>query len=342
MAYERVIEAAPEPSSCMTFAGRLLHNFLGGVMRVAAKTAPRNIKKLRFLCDTKIPWILVHKGVRIEAETIKTKHGSLDLEWVLPTSVDRSKPDTIGKVMVYMHGGAYVLCTPGSLRWCTAPIARRLDTALCVPDYRRSPEVSVESSIEDCFAAYEHVLQSFPKAVHLVGGESAGGALAANLLLQLRNSHLPQPSSCFLMSPWTDLGGDNFDAGLRHASLKNARFDYLPPDLVSWIAKHARRDLSGDESMISPVHAEGSLVDLPPILVVYGGREVLCGQIERFCDVWASRGAPLQRHMVEEGKHAPILFSSVHGPSNRALDVLAKCFETNGNKPVDSEARCEP
>eukprot|EP00927_Polykrikos_kofoidii_P075093 TRINITY_DN71149_c0_g1_i1.p1 TRINITY_DN71149_c0_g1~~TRINITY_DN71149_c0_g1_i1.p1 ORF type:complete len:329 (-),score=57.36 TRINITY_DN71149_c0_g1_i1:27-1013(-) len=322
----------------MSCSSGYLHNFFGGMLRLGAKVAPENLGFLRSVCDSVIPEMLVYEGVRFETETIYTGQSFMDLEWVLPVSMDRSNIDTMRKVMVYMHGGAYVLCTPGSLRWCTAPIAICLDTALCVPDYRRAPEVSIETSIADGIFAYEYVVGTYPEAVHCLGGESAGGALAANMLLEFRKLKFPQPTFSMLMSPWTDLGGDDREAGLRHCSRKSTGKDYLTRRLVSWIAKEARGSSSGDDTVTSPVFVEGSLDDLPPILVIYGGDEVLCGQIEHFCDVWTSKNAPLQRHRVEEGKHAPILFSRVHEPSSKALDVLARSFALHRDKARNCEA----
>merc|ERR1712048_623633 len=89
---------------------------------------------------------------------------------------------------------------------------------------------------------------------------------------------LPFPKGVFMMSPWTDLSGD----GLRHASVDKSAQDYLPPDLVTWIAEVARGDLLEGDVLASPVYVSGSLVALPPICVVYGEEEVLCGQIEFF------------------------------------------------------------
>merc|ERR1712232_839774 len=119
---------------------------------------------------------------------------------------------------------------------------------------------------------------------------------------------LPFPKGVFMMSPWTDLGGD----GLRHTSADKGAQDYLPPDLVAWIAEVARGDLLEDDVLAAPVYVDGSLASLPPMFVVYGEEEVLCGQIEFFCNEWARKGANIERCVVKGGVHAPVLFCFCH------------------------------
>jgi len=292
--------------------------------------APRSVDRLRLVCDMKVPRFLVSRSVRLEEETIETASGPLKLEWVIPSAVGttdaKSWRDSVQRVMLYMHGGAYVLCTPGSLRGCTSPIARRLGTPLCVPEYRRPPEVPIRAAVEDGLATYRHLMRAFPKAEILLGGESAGGGLAASMLAELRDSDLPFPVGSMLMSPWTDLGGSGDSSGLQHASLENAARDYLPVTLVSWIAQQARGNSPEHDPFASPVYAGGSLAALPPIFVLWGKDEVLAGQVRRFCEVWAEKGATLRRCEVEGGLHAPVLFSFCHGPSSEAVHELAKFF----------------
>merc|ERR1712008_403203 len=119
-----------------------------------------------------------------------------------------------------------------------------------------------------------------------LGGESAGAALAANMLLEMRRQRLPLPRRVLLMSPWMDLGGSSEEAGLRHASVENAHHDYLPLGLINYFAEEARgSEFALDSLPACPIHVNEPLDDLPPFFVIYGLDEVLCGQIERFCKI---------------------------------------------------------
>lgn len=310
-------------------------------MRLGASCSPRHVGFLRFTCDSKVPTFLLYSTVSVQEEVIETIGGPLTLEWVLPPWLTDNSSDTclsartlstarIRRIMLYMHGGAFVLCTPGSLRGCTAPIAHALDAALCVPEYRRPPDHSIESALEDGLSAYRHLLAKFPEAEIWIGGESAGGSLAASMLLALRGSQLPLPAKALLMSPWTDISGDGDECGLSHCPPLDVHGrDYLVRDLVAFIAKQARGELNPRAAPASPIYAEGSLVELPPMLVLYGLDEVLCGQIERFIEVWKTKGARIQRLGVAGGVHAPVLFHWCHSPSKEALKELARFFGTD-------------
>eukprot|EP00413_Alexandrium_margalefii_P017209 CAMPEP_0204537884 /NCGR_PEP_ID=MMETSP0661-20131031/15575_1 /ASSEMBLY_ACC=CAM_ASM_000606 /TAXON_ID=109239 /ORGANISM="Alexandrium margalefi, Strain AMGDE01CS-322" /LENGTH=330 /DNA_ID=CAMNT_0051544461 /DNA_START=95 /DNA_END=1087 /DNA_ORIENTATION=+ len=314
-------------------------------MRTSAHVTPRSVRALRFVCDTTVPSFLVH-GVRFRDEVLDGPGGrSMSVEWVMPhegagkadnasprasaiasPGAGEASPSDFPRIMLYLHGGAYVLCKPSTLRGVTAPVARSLGTALCVPDYRRPPEFTLDGALEDALAAYRHLVNNYPNAEIFLGGESAGGGLAASLLVAVQKSELPPPRGVLLMSPWTDLGGEGEAAGLRNASLHNSQHDYLPPDMINVFAGWARGELHHDSAPVSPVHAEGPLEDLPPIFVLYGSNEILCGQIEHFCEVWRGKGARVQQHGVKGGLHAPVLFQFCHGDSLNALDELKRFF----------------
>lgn len=344
--------------------GEVVYPVLSGTLKRSAQLVPRNITVLRTICDRDIPKFLCAPDVQILEESIRTPRGMLRLEWLLPaeTQAPRQDCDMLSeissssldsgslsdsssgsdgsrgmgrsssciparcrRILLYMHGGAFVLCTPGTLRGCTSPVARALGAAVCVPEYERPPEATLHESIEDGLATYRHLRQAHPDSQILLGGESAGGSLAASMLLALRDNAEPLPHGVFLMSPWTDLSGEDAMAGLTHADCSQEG-DYLPASLVAWIARQARGDLPGDRPPASPMYAEGSLADLPPIFVLYGKAELLCQQIEHFCTTWAGKGARVKQHGVEGGTHAPVLWNFCHGHSSAALGELAGFF----------------
>lgn len=333
---------------------------LSGTMRFSATVAPRNVKVLRAICDTAIPQFMLAPGMRIEDEYIDTTHGRLRLEWLLPAEAEAFNPELSEetelsssghsrssscrsiqagdapmkprRIMLYMHGGAYVLCTPGSLRGCTSPVARWLGAAVCVPDYRRPPESCISDAIQDGIETYRHLLRTHPDAEILLGGESAGGGLAASMSLAMRDGSDPLPKGIFLMSPWTDLSGEGDQAGVMHCDLTQQAADYLPLSLVTWIALQARCNLPTDRPPASPMYAEGSLAQLPPILVLYGKAELLCKQIEHFCERWTQKGARLTPCGVVGGIHAPVLWNFCHGPSLESLDDLKDFFDQIGRE----------
>ncbi|CAE8737650.1 unnamed protein product, partial [Polarella glacialis] len=101
------------------------------------------------------------------------------------------------RVVLYLHGGAYLLCTPGSLRGITYNMAASLNAAVCVPEYRRPPEHPVPLPMEDALLAYRHILETMPGAQIVLAGDSAGGGIAAAMPAdrELTQKQLGEPES---------------------------------------------------------------------------------------------------------------------------------------------------
>eukprot|EP00438_Fugacium_kawagutii_P020350 Skav210242 [mRNA] locus=scaffold1929:53601:64160:+ [translate_table: standard] len=220
-----------------------LRSFLVGLMRNSARRAPHSVNGLRMLCDRSVPAALIRKDASYVPEVVKLPPDSVEMriEWVLPKPGRwfdmpcmpcwgvRSSPHPWGpkmpdKVILYIHGGAYLLCTPASLRGITFSLASALKAPLCVVEYRRPPEHPIPAPMEDILLAYRYLLETLPGVDIILAGDSAGGGIAAAMLCKLRETNLPMPRCCILISPWTDLGMD----GLRHATLENEPNDYLP------------------------------------------------------------------------------------------------------------------
>jgi len=121
----------------------------------------------------------------------------------------------------YFHGGSYVY---GSARTTHADVIARLALAsgvTCVGiDYRLAPEHVYPAQIEDAVRAFE-ALRADPGGRRvIVAGDSAGGNLAIELQLALRDRGKEQAAGAVLISPWSDLTmpGSSFR--------ENDRFDY--------------------------------------------------------------------------------------------------------------------
>jgi acetyl esterase len=92
-------------------------------------------------------------------------------------------------VLVWLHGGAWML---GDLDTCDAiarALANRADCAVLAVDYRLAPEHRFPAAIEDAWAATVWAAEAFPRVA--VGGDSAGGNLAAAVALRARDAVLP-------------------------------------------------------------------------------------------------------------------------------------------------------
>lgn len=184
-------------------------------------------------------------------------------EWLSP-------PGAGDGVVMYLHGGGYVIGSPRSHRHLVAAIALAAGTRALVPEYRLAPKHPFPAALEDAIAAYRWLVDDagVPSRQIVVAGDSAGGGLAVAMLLALRDRALPLPAAGVCLSPWVDLS-----CGLPSCA------DGAPPDPVleqSVLREMARSYLGTTDPrtpLASPLH--GDLHGLPPLLIQVGSDELL-------------------------------------------------------------------
>lgn len=199
------------------------------------------------------------------AEVQRSGDGPVPTEWV---GSERAEQD---RVVLHLHGGAYLMGSARTHRGMAAALSRVARARVAVPDYRLAPEHRFPAALDDVVATYRWLLDTHdvdPQRM-AVTGDSAGGGLAISLLVRLQEEGLPLPACYAGMSPWTDLAGtgesmtamDGTDPWLRAALVAPAARGYVGPDL----------DL--DHPLVSPLYAD--LEGLPPMLVHSGTEEIL-------------------------------------------------------------------
>jgi acetyl esterase/lipase len=172
-------------------------------------------------------------------------------------------------VLLYFHGGVYVMGDAALAADLASQIGRRTQARVISVDYRLAPEHPYPAAVDDALAAYEALLDEGIAASSIVfAGESAGGGLAIATLVNARDRGLPLPAAAFAMSPYVDLT-------LAGATMET-RSEVDP--LLSREALQARVGdyTSGQDAalgLISPVFAD--LSGLPPLIIQAGTHEVL-------------------------------------------------------------------
>eukprot|EP00450_Noctiluca_scintillans_P010795 CAMPEP_0194489610 /NCGR_PEP_ID=MMETSP0253-20130528/9093_1 /TAXON_ID=2966 /ORGANISM="Noctiluca scintillans" /LENGTH=323 /DNA_ID=CAMNT_0039330105 /DNA_START=27 /DNA_END=998 /DNA_ORIENTATION=+ len=296
----------------------------GGVSRVL------NLRGLRAVCDNSVPRLILPKQVHHRPDVIEVSGFSpVTVEWVVPAPLPsrelraaRPNPGGFKRTVLYMHGGAYVLCNPGALRGITYKLSEALDALVCVPNYRRPPDHPAPAQIEDGLAVYAHLLEVSDVEI-VLAGDSAGGGIAAAMLLEMQGRCMRMPQCALLVSPWTDIG----DGGLRHVTTSNSQKDYLHSGTAQWIAKTVRGNLEGEDARISPMYTEDCLTHMPPLFVMYGTSELLCGQVQQFCRAWTAKGARIESWGVSGLAHVPLLFCFCNEQARRGLQRMERFLQ---------------
>lgn len=184
-------------------------------------------------------------------------------EWLTPPG---ARTDA---VVLYLHGGGYVIGSPRSHRHLAAAIARAAGTRALLLDYRLAPEHPFPAGLEDAVAAYQWLLAGgVAPARIVVAGDSAGGGLTMATLLALRERDLPRPAAAVCISPWVDLTNSAASYGTKAAVDPIVTLDSIALLTQAYIG-------TGDpkQPLASPLYAD--LRNLPPLLIHVGSDEVL-------------------------------------------------------------------
>lgn len=180
-------------------------------------------------------------------------------------------------------------------------------------DYRLAPEHRYPAALDDVMAGYREVLNRVAPADLVVGGASAGGNLAAALLLRAQGEGLPLPAGLILNTPATDLTG----AG--DSRVTNRFLDLsLYGDAGEGPNAYAR-DADPRDPLLSPVYGTFP-PDWPPTLLTTGTRDLLLSDTVRFHRALRRSGLAADLHVTEAGIHIGFMGSA---PEDR--EIMAEC-----------------
>jgi acetyl esterase/lipase len=234
--------------------------------------------------------------------------------------------------LVYFHGGGWVigdLDTHDSLCRHLANAARCIVAAV---DYRLAPEHKFPSAVEDCFAATSWLAEEaaslgVDRERLAVGGDSAGGNLAAVVALIARDRGAPKLRCQALLYPTVECGMthpsyDRFAEGylLTRPTMKWFREHYLrgPADVEDWRASPLRAaDLSG----------------VAPALVLTAGNDVLCDEGEAYARRLQQAGVPVQLRHFPDQVHGFLTMGKIVQAAGPALDDIAAALRAAWDTP---------
>jgi monoterpene epsilon-lactone hydrolase len=172
-------------------------------------------------------------------------------------------------VVLYFHGGVYVMSDAFLAADLASQVGRRTHAKVISVDYRLAPEHPYPAAVDDALAAYEALLHNgiAPSDIAFAG-ESAGGGLAVATLVNARDHGLPLPAAAFVMSPYVDLTLAGTTMETRREVDPLLSRELLQPRVTDYT--------SGQDAalgLISPLFAD--LSGLPPLIIQAGTHEVL-------------------------------------------------------------------
>ncbi|MSQ49547.1 MAG: alpha/beta hydrolase [Betaproteobacteria bacterium] len=229
-----------------------------------------------------------------------------------------ARTDEVLPALVYFHGGGWVIGDLDTHDVICRTLANGARCAVFSVEYRKAPEAPFPAAVEDCFSAVTFIanhagqLKTNPSKI-AVGGDSAGGNLAAVIALMARDAGGPAISCQLLIYPATDqrLGHPSIDSNgegylLTKKSMIYFRSHYLPhqEDWLDWRA--------------SPLLAK-SLAKLPPALVMTAGFDPLRDEGRAYVERLKDEGVPTEYREYADMVHGFITMGRVLDTANAAL-----------------------
>jgi acetyl esterase/lipase len=263
-----------QPPSKISLRARIVRWITGAILkRIDAKAASVQSMRRRWHGFSRILWTAF--GVKATRADV---HG-LNAAWLKP----KRAPE--GKLLLYLHGGAYIMGNIATHRQFVSHIAREAGVRALLPEYRLAPEYPFPAAVEDAAGLYRALLADGYAAEDIVvAGDSAGGGLTMALLLVLRDAGDPLPAAACVLSPWLDLAASG-ETMTTHAE----RDPWFKPEDMPIVADYYCAQGQRENPLASPVYAD--LSGLPPLYIQVGAEEILLSDSTRAADkVTASGG----------------------------------------------------
>ena len=219
--------------------------------------------------------------------------------WLIPENA------AAGPLLLFIHGGGYIAGSIRTHQELAGRIALAARARCLLPEYRLAPEHPFPAAIEDGIAVYRWLIGQgvAPHDIVLVG-DSAGGGLAAAMLLYLRDNGMPLPSKAVLLAPWVDLTRDGINGREMAGAMASAYLDSSDPC----------------HPLASPLYAR--LHRLPPVMLQVSDGEPLYSQVVQFSERIQAAGGSVALDVWHGLPHLWQYFSSVLKAGREAIERI--------------------
>ena len=241
--------------------------------------------------------------------------GGVSAEWSVADGADQDK------VILYVHGGGYVMGSAGSHRDMTGRLSQASGARVLSLNYRLAPEHPFPAPVDDSVAAYKWLLAQGISASNIaIAGDSAGGGLALGTLLAIRDAGEPLPAAGIGISPWVDMEGTG-----ESMTTRAAVDPVVQKEGLLGMAKLYLGDADPKNPLAAPLH--GNLAGLPPLLIQVGDSETLLDDSNRITERARKAGVNVTLKIWDEMPHVWHLFAPILPEGQQAIEEIGAFFK---------------
>lgn len=233
--------------------------------------------------------------------------GDVPVQWARARDVEGSR------VILYLHGGAYVFGSSDTHRAMLAKLSALIGLPTCLPDYRLAPEHPFPAQFEDALACYRALRQNHDV---ILGGDSAGGGLAFALLQEILRLGLDMPLGLFAFSPLTDV------TFLGASVVENTERDnVLTSERIGDMLEMFLGQKNPEDPRASPLLAD--FTGAPPVWMTVGDTEILRDDAVRMQAKLLAQGVQSELHLKQDHPHVWPIFHNILPEAGKTLADLA-------------------
>lgn len=264
---------------------------------------------------------------RVENRTIPGPGGEIPVRIYWPAG------DGPFPILVFFHGGGWVICDLDTHDPTCRALTNGAGCVMVSVDYRLAPEHKFPAAPEDCYAATAwaaaHAAELGGDAARLaVGGDSAGGNLAAVVALMARERGGPPLVFQLLIYPATDLRMNT------PSIAENGEGYGLDKAEMIWFGNHYTRDDADKVNPLASPMLAPELGGLPPALVVTAEYDPLRDEGERYGERLRAAGVPVTIRRYDGMIHGFVGMADLLDGGRQALNdcaaALRAAFVTGG------------
>lgn len=230
-------------------------------------------------------------------------------------------------VLVYLHGGGWVLDDIEGYDTLGRQLATKSGAAVVLVDYRKAPEHPFPTPVEDAWTALQWAAENVERIAGarvplFVGGDSAGGNLAAVSAIRSRDNGGPELAGQILVYPVTD---SDFT---RPSYREPENQSFLTLEFMRWFWNHYLPEPAlRVHAEASPLRA-GSLAGLAPALVITAEHDILRDEGEDYAARLEESGVDVEHHRWPGQMHAFFSMVNVLPASAEVMDLVADTVRT--------------
>lgn len=238
----------------------------------------------------------------------------------------RRQPVRAAPLIVYFHGGGFVLGDADAYERQSTRFATEAECAVLFPEFRLAPEHAFPAAVDDAIAVVDwialHAVDFGVDPVRIgIAGDSAGGNLATNVCLSARDRGTPRIAFQCLLYPWIDFRP--YCGGPSYASVDAfSQGHLLDRQVMEWFAQSYLRDAADAANpRVSPILA-ADVSRLPPTAIVTAGCDPLRDMGAAFAQMLAGAGTAVEYISMEGLAHNFMGHTASSSRARHAFDTV--------------------